>query len=66
MESASPLSVSIPDAVKMTGVGRSSLYAAIKTGALSVRKAGRRTVVPVDALKAWLASLPEGGKRDAA
>ncbi len=66
MESTSPLAVSIPDAVKMTGVGRSSLYAAIKTGALSVRKAGRRTVVPVDALKAWLAGLPEGGRRDMA
>ena len=53
-----PLSVSIPDAVSMTGVGRTTLYAAIKSGALPVRKCGRRTIIETSALNAWLASLP--------
>ena len=53
-----PLSVSVPDAVSMTGVGRTTLYNAIKSGALAVRKCGRRTIIETSALNSWLASLP--------
>ena len=53
-----PLSVSVPDAVMMTGIGRTTLYAAIKTGALAARKCGRRTIIETSALNSWLASLP--------
>ena len=42
-----------------TGVGRSFIYAEIKAGRLIIRKAGRRSLVFDDDLKAWLGSLPE-------
>lgn len=64
MPEISPLSVSVPDAVSMTGIGRTTIYSAIKTGALPIRKCGRRTIIETSALNAWLASLPS--QREAA
>ena len=40
-----PLAVTIPDAVKATGLSRSALYEALKRGDLIARKAGRRTLI---------------------
>jgi excisionase family DNA binding protein len=40
----------VPDAVSMTGLSRSTLYAEISRGRLRVVKCGRRTLVPADAL----------------
>jgi hypothetical protein len=51
-----PISVSIADAAKITGVGRSSLYAEIKARRLIIRKIGRRTVIAVADLRLWLDS----------
>ena len=59
METLAPLCLSIPEACRVAGIGRTGLYKAIGDGSLTVRKAGRRTLVPVDSLKQWLASLPE-------
>jgi excisionase family DNA binding protein len=52
---AEPLAVRIPDAVRMTGIGRSKLYELIASGDLETVKIGRCTLVPVDALKDLLA-----------
>jgi excisionase family DNA binding protein len=41
-----------------TGLGRSSLYAAIKSGQLTARKAGRRTIVLRADLDDFLRALP--------
>ena len=54
-----PIAVTIPDAVKASGMSRSSLYEALKRGDLSARKAGRRTLISFADLQAYLASLPE-------
>lgn len=54
----SPITVSIPDAVKATGISRSAIYLALKRGDLTARKAGRRTLILFDDLQAYLASLP--------
>jgi excisionase family DNA binding protein len=43
---------------KTTGLGRSFIYEEIKEGRLRIRKAGRRSLVFDDDLRAWLASLP--------
>jgi excisionase family DNA binding protein len=59
MDPLSPLCLSVAEACKVAGIGRTGLYQAINCGSLIVRKAGRRTLVPVDSLKQWLASLPE-------
>ncbi len=53
-----PISVTIPDAVKATGMSRSSIYEALKRGDLVALKAGRRTLISFADLEAYLAGLP--------
>lgn len=53
-----PIAITIPEAVRATGLSRSALYVALKEGTLSARKAGRRTLIPVNDLEAYLANLP--------
>jgi excisionase family DNA binding protein len=52
--------ISIVEAARRSGLGRSTIYTAIARGELKVRKAGRRSLILVDDLHAWLAALPEG------
>jgi excisionase family DNA binding protein len=54
-----PITVTIPDAVRASGMSRSSIYSALKRGDLSARKAGRRTLISFADLQAYLACLPE-------
>lgn len=54
-----PIAVTIPDAVKMSGMSRTSIYEALKRGDITARKAGRRTLISFADLEAYLASLPE-------
>ena len=49
-----PITVTIPDAVKASGMSRSSIYEALKRGDLSARKAGRRTLICFADLQAYL------------
>ncbi|SMQ68893.1 transcriptional regulator, AlpA family [Altererythrobacter xiamenensis] len=51
----------LPEAVEYSGLSRSALYVALKQGALTARKAGRRTLIPAAELDAYLASLPTFG-----
>lgn len=53
-----PLGRSINAAALKAGVGRSTIYGAINSGALHARKAGRRTLILDADLKTWLNSLP--------
>jgi len=46
------------EAARRAGVGRTLIYSEIKHGRLKAYKAGARTLVTDDALKAWIASLP--------
>jgi excisionase family DNA binding protein len=52
------LSMTIADAVKASGIGRTSLYELIGAGKIDACKAGNRTLIPADSLRAYLASLP--------
>ena len=54
----SPISVTIRDAVKASGMSRTSIYEALKRGDITARKAGRRTLISFADLQAYLASLP--------
>lgn len=56
-----PLSVTILDAVRHSGLSRSAIYEALKRGDLKARKAGRRTLISFADLEAYLASLPTWG-----
>jgi hypothetical protein len=49
----------IPEVCKVTGLGRTSIYAAIKSGALIARRYGRCTVVLAEDLAAFLRNLPK-------
>lgn len=52
------VSYSISDAVKVSGIGRTSVYEAIKAGRLQARKLGRRTLILKTDLHQWVAGLP--------
>ncbi len=54
-----PIAVTIPDAVRVSGMSRTSIYEALKRGDITARKAGRRTLISFADLEAYLASLPE-------
>lgn len=56
-----PIALTVPQAVKASGLSRSGLYEALKRGDLVARKAGRRTLIPYAELAAYLASLPAYG-----
>jgi excisionase family DNA binding protein len=50
-----PISVSIIEAAKMIGLGRTSIYAMIADGRLEAFKVGRRTLVRVESIKRLVA-----------
>ncbi|MHA6688201.1 helix-turn-helix transcriptional regulator [Mesorhizobium sp. A556] len=53
------LSVTIPEAVEMTGISRSSIYKLFAEGKLSRRKNGKRSLILVEDLERVVKSLPE-------
>ena len=48
----------MPEAVQFSGMSRTALYNALKSGDLTARKAGRRTLIGFDDLRDYLANLP--------
>lgn len=52
----SPLAYRIPDAVRVSGLGRTKLYELIKTGELKTVRVGGRRLVPANELKALLSA----------
>lgn len=53
-----PISVTIPQAIAMTGLGRSSIYLLFKEKKLTARKAGKRTLILASELEEYIRSLP--------
>lgn len=51
---AQPLTVRIPEACRITGIGRSKLYELIKARKISIIKVGTITLVPVESLRRYL------------
>jgi excisionase family DNA binding protein len=51
-----PLAVSINDAARVLGLGRTSIYAMIGDGRLEAFKLGRRTLVKVDSIRRLVAA----------
>lgn len=52
------LAYTIKEAAIALGLGKTTLYAAMKAGAFKVVKIGNRTLIPSDGLRAWFESLP--------
>ncbi|WP_271439758.1 helix-turn-helix domain-containing protein [Pontixanthobacter luteolus] len=63
---APPLNYQIPEAVQVSGLSRSRIYEALRKQELRAIKAGRRTLIPVAELEAYLASLPTYGAGESA
>jgi excisionase family DNA binding protein len=55
---ANRTTISVEEAAKVIGIGRSAAYEAARTGQLPTRRLGRRLLVPVPALLEWL-GLPQ-------
>jgi excisionase family DNA binding protein len=53
-EGFAPLTVRIPAAVRMTGIGRSKLYELIASGDIEIVKIGASTLIPVASLQALI------------
>jgi len=51
----------ITQACALTGIGRDTIYALIRSGKLTARKLGRRTLITDDDLRQFLAGLPRAG-----
>jgi hypothetical protein len=56
------LAVTLREASALSGIGRSSLYKLFNEGKLIPRKAGKRTLILVAELEAYVTSLPVGGR----
>jgi excisionase family DNA binding protein len=50
--------LSVLDAARFAGVGRSTIYEELAAGRLRAVKVGRRTIIPQLALVDWMAGLP--------
>jgi len=50
------LGYSVDDAAKAVDLNRTTLYSAMRAGELQFAKVGKRTLIPVAALEAWLAA----------
>ena len=55
---AYPISYTIPDAVKASGISRTRLYALMGDGSIPAVKLGKRVLIPAAQLAAYVASLP--------
>lgn len=53
-----PVALTVPNAVRFSGLGRSTLYGLLGTGQIEAVKAGNRTLVLTASLRAYIAGLP--------
>jgi len=54
-----PISVTVNDAVKMSGIGRTALYRALGEGQIQSRMFGRRRLVLTESLQRFIEGLPQ-------
>jgi excisionase family DNA binding protein len=57
MEPNRKMFFSVAEFVDITGIGRTKVYAEIKCGRLKVTKVGRRTLIHVDDVNAYVQAL---------
>lgn len=58
------LFLTVPDAAKRLGIGRSLLYRLIASGQITMVKVGRRTLIPIDAVESFAREACDQGTVD--
>ena len=58
MDHIQPITVTILEAVRISGLSRSEIYRRLSSGELSAVKSGARTLIPLERLRSLLDSLP--------
>ena len=53
-----PITYTLAEATKVSGISRTGLYRLIGAGKLDARKAGGRTLILASSLRGYIASLP--------
>ena len=61
-EPVRPAYATIADFAKLSGLGRTSIYSAMKAGHVPARKVGARTLINVAAGLAWIEAQPPAYK----
>jgi hypothetical protein len=56
------IAYTLPEAARIAGVSRTRIFDAVRKQELTIRKAGRASIVTHDDLVAWIKSLPARGK----
>ena len=51
---AEPISVKVPEAVRLTGLSRSRIYELMKSGDIAFAKVGSSTLILVESLRAFV------------
>jgi excisionase family DNA binding protein len=59
VDNIQPIAISVEEAAKAAGVGRTLIYEALSKNELASLKAGRRRLIRVEALRAWLRDLEQ-------
>ena len=57
------IAYSLPEAARLAGISRTQLFDAARKKELTIRKAGRSSLVMHDDLLAWIKSLPVRGRK---
>lgn len=57
------LTYTVKEAAVAIGVSKSTIYKAFAAGNLSAIKLGNRTLIPADALRAWMQGMPAAHQR---
>jgi len=61
--SVEPISVEIEKAPELTGASRTRVFQAVREKHLTVRKAGKQSLVELAELRRWVRSLPTRGRQ---
>lgn len=56
------LAVTVNEAIRIAGIGKTLLYEEMAAGRIDAVKAGARTLILMDSLRAYIAGLPRFGK----
>jgi excisionase family DNA binding protein len=57
-----PILLSVADACRAVGIGKSSFYEAVSRGEITLKKLGRKSLVVHADLVAWASRLPDAGR----